>query len=312
MYTNRSVARRISRAFVVAALAFGAASQAFAAAIIIDNFSGTRVGTRAFVGNQGGGTGTAPTFTESAGGGAIRLTPGNSIVSGTLTYTPASTLDLTGGGTNDQFLVEFISVIADNGLPLQGLSNLVITVNTASGTPRQKAGLGITNGQGNIAIPFSTFTGTGNFNAVTSIVLAFFSQTNNSNGNGTITLDRVWASPLAGAVPTAPAASFTPLSGSPTGTTPINYTLAFSNNQGAAPITDLTSGDIALSGTAGATTATITGAGSSYNVAGKRHDGRRHRYPHPWREYHYRPVAAGESRRRNQHHRQLRASACIH
>lgn len=250
---------------VVGVLAF--TGEAFAAAIIIDNFSGTNVGTRSFVGNQGGGIGTAPTLTLTpAGGGAIRMQPQNSIVSGTLTYTPGGTIDLTGGGTNDQFLVEFISVIADNGLPLQGLSNLSITVNTTTGA-RQKAGLGITNGQGNMAFPFTTFTGTGNFSQVTSIVLAFFSQTNQSAGWGTITLDRVWASPPAGAVPTAPSPNFTALSASPTGISPINFTLAFNNNQGAAPIAGLASGDLVLSGSALPTTATITGSGASYNVA---------------------------------------------
>ena len=263
--TSQTLMRRVALSGLFFVCAF-AASQTFAAAIIIDNYSGTRVGTRTFVGNQGGGVGTAPTFTEANGGGAIRLQPQNSIVSATLTYTVAGTIDLTGGGTNDQFLVEFISVIADNGLPLQGLSNLSITVNTTTGA-RQKAGLGITNGQGNMAFPFSTFTGTGNFNAVTSIVLAFFSQTNLSAGWGTITLDRVWASPAAGAVPNAPSGNFTPITVSPTGNPTINYTLSFINNQGAAPVTGLTGSDITLSGTALPTTAIVTGSGSSYNVA---------------------------------------------
>ncbi|MEP7154492.1 MAG: putative Ig domain-containing protein [Betaproteobacteria bacterium] len=265
-----SAFRNLTRLAFVGMLAMGAmgaASQALAAAIIIDNFSGTRqAGTRVFTSTQGGGMGTAPTFTEANGGGAIRMQPQNSIVTATLTYTPAATLDLTGGGTNTQFLVEFISVLADNGLPLQGLSNLTITVNTITG-PRQKAGLGVFQNQGNMAFPFTQFTGSGNFAQVTSIVLAFSSQTNVSSGWGTITLDRVWASPTAGAVPTPPGAGFTAITATPTGSTTINYALAFSNNQGAAPIIGLTNTDITISGTAGATTLVVTGSGSSYNVA---------------------------------------------
>uniref|UniRef100_UPI0033658B4A hypothetical protein n=1 Tax=Candidatus Albibeggiatoa sp. nov. BB20 TaxID=3162723 RepID=UPI0033658B4A len=48
----------------------------------------------------------------------------------------------------------------------------------------------------------------------------------------------------------------------PTNGTPIDFTVVFSE-----PVTDFTTGDIALSGTAGATTTTVTGSGTTYNVA---------------------------------------------
>ena len=48
----------------------------------------------------------------------------------------------------------------------------------------------------------------------------------------------------------------------PTGTSPINFTVVFS-----APVTDFATGDVTLSGTAGATTAIVTGSGTTYNVA---------------------------------------------
>jgi hypothetical protein len=47
----------------------------------------------------------------------------------------------------------------------------------------------------------------------------------------------------------------------PTSSSPINFTVVFSE-----PVSDFTSG-VSLSGTAGATTATITGSGTTYNVA---------------------------------------------
>ena len=48
----------------------------------------------------------------------------------------------------------------------------------------------------------------------------------------------------------------------PTGVSPINFTVMFSE-----PVSDFVMGDVALSGTAGATTATVTGSNTTYNVA---------------------------------------------
>jgi hypothetical protein len=48
----------------------------------------------------------------------------------------------------------------------------------------------------------------------------------------------------------------------PTNASPINFTVVFSE-----VVTDFATGDVSLSGTAGATTATVTGSGTTYNVA---------------------------------------------
>lgn len=48
----------------------------------------------------------------------------------------------------------------------------------------------------------------------------------------------------------------------PTFTSPINFTVVFSTS-----VADFATGDVVLSGTAGATTATVTGSGTTYNVA---------------------------------------------
>jgi hypothetical protein len=50
--------------------------------------------------------------------------------------------------------------------------------------------------------------------------------------------------------------------GDPTNASPINYTVVFS-----APVSDFATGDVTLSGTAGATSAIVTGSGTTYNVA---------------------------------------------
>ncbi len=48
----------------------------------------------------------------------------------------------------------------------------------------------------------------------------------------------------------------------PTSTSPINFTVVFSES-----VADFATGDVSLSGTAGAATATVTGSGTTYNVA---------------------------------------------
>ncbi len=48
----------------------------------------------------------------------------------------------------------------------------------------------------------------------------------------------------------------------PTNVSPINFTVEFSES-----VSDFTTGDVTLGGTAGATTATVTGSGTTYNVA---------------------------------------------
>jgi hypothetical protein len=53
-----------------------------------------------------------------------------------------------------------------------------------------------------------------------------------------------------------------PLQADPAAASPINFRVEFSDN-----VTGFTTGDITLSGTAGATTAVVTGSGSLYNVA---------------------------------------------
>src|SRR4051794_8366632 len=88
------------------ALSIATSTASLAAAIIIDNFSGTQqLGPRTVTTSQGGGIGTPPTVVQQTGWGVITFTPVNSIVSATLKYTPAGQADLTGGGTNDQFLM---------------------------------------------------------------------------------------------------------------------------------------------------------------------------------------------------------------
>ncbi|HVY35718.1 MAG TPA: polysaccharide deacetylase family protein, partial [Candidatus Paceibacterota bacterium] len=56
--------------------------------------------------------------------------------------------------------------------------------------------------------------------------------------------------------------SSAPAQADPTSSSPINFTVVFSES-----VSDFATGDVTLSGTAGATTATVTGSGTTYNVA---------------------------------------------
>jgi hypothetical protein len=53
-----------------------------------------------------------------------------------------------------------------------------------------------------------------------------------------------------------------PSQADPANASPVNFTVVFSE-----PVTDFATGDVTLSGTAGATTAVVTGGGTTYNVA---------------------------------------------
>ena len=68
----------------------------------------------------------------------------------------------------------------------------------------------------------------------------------------------------AGADTTPPTVTINQAAGQrdPTNASPINFTVVFSE-----PVADFATGDVTLDGTAGATTATVTGSGTTYNVA---------------------------------------------
>jgi hypothetical protein len=87
-----------------------------------------------------------------------------------------------------------------------------------------------------------------------------FQLTGSSSHTAQVELDNLAATP-ATTVPTVTInqASF---QADPTNASPINFTVVFSE-----PVTDFATGDVTLGGTAGATTAVVTGSGTTYNVA---------------------------------------------
>ncbi|MEG4916550.1 DUF4347 domain-containing protein, partial [Microcoleus sp. B7-D4] len=85
-----------------------------------------------------------------------------------------------------------------------------------------------------------------------------------TKNNATLTLNGVAATTGVLVDGVAPTVTINQATGQtdPTSTSPINYTVTFSE-----PVTGFDAADIDLSGTAGATTATVTGSGANYNVA---------------------------------------------
>ncbi len=117
-----------------------------------------------------------------------------------------------------------------------------------------------------------TYTPAANFNGTDSFTYkanngTFDSNTANVNINVTaIPTPTPTPSPSPTPVPdtTAPTVTINQAAdqSDPTGSSPINFTVVFSES-----VTNFATGDVTLSGTAGATTATVTGSGTTYNVA---------------------------------------------
>jgi hypothetical protein len=104
--------------------------------------------------------------------------------------------------------------------------------------------------------------------------LASLNGTVELNFAGTVTIDDTAGNPLPGTEPsideayvldnTSPTVTVEQAAGQadPTGASPINFTVVFSED-----VDDFVTGDVSLSGTAGATTQLVTGSGTTYNVA---------------------------------------------
>src|SRR5205814_550904 len=131
------------------------------------------------------------------------------------------------------------------------------------------------------AVVQSGLTGSPSVSSVTGGPTVYTVTVSTGNGNGTLGLNLKSsgtgiADPAGNAISggftgqvytidkTPPAVTIDQASGQsdPTAATPINFTVVFSES-----VSDFATGDVTLSGTAGATTAAVTGSGTTYNVA---------------------------------------------
>ena len=123
-----------------------------------------------------------------------------------------------------------------------GTANATVSVDSSSGTTRTVTLSGMT-GNGTLGISIASGTATD-----------YAGNTAPAAGpSSTVTVDTI-----------VPSVTINQAAGQtdPTISTPISFTVVFSE-----PVTNFTTGDVSLSGSAGATTATVTGSGSTYSVA---------------------------------------------
>ena len=273
--------------------------------VVIDGFGSstaaqspfTRAVTALPLPNTSQGT---PEGTFSASNGLATMTmsgAGNAIAGTQLDYTPTNggSVDMTSGGNNTQVLVSFALV---NQIPVQGQFATGVTVfmsatDSAGGTAVEPSDSVGNYFAFNAAFPFTgpggfqctndicrtTEHGQLDFTHITDFSITFeYPASNTGGGSLTVEVNELWATPTGGAPPSFPSPTVTapdPAVAASGGT--VNFTVAFSDDQGAAPVTymppsniGLRGQDLTVSGTAfGAATPTVkvTGGPSTYNVA---------------------------------------------
>jgi CSLREA domain-containing protein len=148
---------------------------------------------------------------------------------------------LDGGVPGTTYLIEFFSNAACDGTNGEG-QTLVGSVNTEP-----------SNGNGDVSFTFQT-----------DAVLVGQIITATATDNSTNDTSEFSACAVLTGDSSSPTVTINQAEGQsdPTITAPINFTVVFSE-----AVNGFQTGDVTLSGTAGATTATVTGSGSSYNVA---------------------------------------------
>lgn len=276
--------RRLLAQAVVAALLVGGgvwvASPAVAAPapVIVDDFDGTVLGTRTVTTLPLPNTSTtAPgTFTQSGGSGTMTMGGyGNAAGGVQLAYSMPST-DLTSGGSNTQFMLDFASIQRTGTTPLDPTAAIISISVTGGGiTGTYSTGVGNT-GPFNVVLNFSCASGPcfspqPDFTHVTAIqVTVMYPRNHEATANTTTAvLNSIHTTPTGGAVPspatptvTGPATPAYALSGAT-----LSYHVHFASDGTSAPVYSLSSSGVSVTGTAGGIAGyTLAGSGADYTV----------------------------------------------
>ena len=276
-------------------------ASAVGAPVVIDGFGSSTAApspfTRAVTALPLPDTSTTPQGTFSAGNGLATMTmsgAGNGLSGTQLDYTPTSggSVDMTGDGNNTQVLVSFALV---NQVPVQGqfatgVNVFMSATDSSGGTAIEPIDAVGNYFAFNAAFPFAGFQCTNdtctntehgqlNFAQITHFSITFaYPSSDTGGGSLTVEVNELWATPTGGAPPSAPSPTVTapdPAVAVAGGT--VDFTVAFSDDEGAAPVTydppsntGLRGQGLTVSGTAfGAATprVTVTGGPSTYTVA---------------------------------------------
>src|SRR3954447_12796479 len=227
-------------------------------------------------------TSTTPpgTFSEADSVGSMSMSGlGNGTSGTTLTYRPTvgDSVDLSGGNSNAQIFVDFVAIQGNRGLTVW------LNVKDARGRVATSPSDGIGNTFAfNAAFPFALAVNTlfpPDFSHITEINVSFvYPATNTGGGSLQVQVNKIWATPVSGAQPTPPSPTMTaPATAIGVAGATVDFALAFSNNEGKAPVTynppstiGVRPQDLAVSGTAfdGATPkVVVTGGPSNYKVS---------------------------------------------
>ncbi|PFG36687.1 putative Ig domain-containing protein [Flavimobilis soli] len=211
----RSTAAQVVAVVLAAGVALVAAPVATAVAPVgLDDFSGNVRGVRTVETD-----GTA-SFTENGGKGVVRTThPGGGAPSSVTLRYAIPTADLTSGGSNGQFFLEFDSIVRSSPSPGEVAANIWITLVDSLGRESIAASSGISNAPDGYGIvrPLCDaaaagcsggFSGTADFTSVTEIAVTVAHPKNLDGANELVAvIDAIRTTPLAGAQP-APRAAY--------------------------------------------------------------------------------------------------------
>lgn len=283
--TRRYAASLLAAALVVAGgivvVAPATPAQAAGAPIVIDDFSGTTIGTRTVTNNPTrDSTSSQGTFTQANGVGTmVSHGNGNTVGNTTLEYTLAGPTDLTAGGNNKQFFLEFNSIHrawTDPATENDLAAIIGVEIFDSSGR-RGNFSTGIINTLGqNIVLNWvcdaggACFSGNADFTKTSRIVVTVSSPTNYApNRPLTTELNIIRTTPLGGVQPPAPRVGITPVSSTVMSVDPktVSFDVAFFADGAAREVSGFDASDVTVSGTAGPLSpVTVTGGPSEYVV----------------------------------------------
>ncbi len=252
--------------------------------VVIDGFGSSTAApspfTRAVTALPAPNSSTTPQGTFSASNGLATMTMsgnGNGTAGTELDYTPTSgsSVDMTGSGNNTQVLVSFalVNQVPAQGQPVDGVTVYMSATDSSGGTAIEPSDAVGNYFAFNAAFPFTGPNGFKcanticsdnehgqlDFTHITHFSITFVYPSQGSGGGSlTVEVNELWATPSGGAPPSSPSptVSAPATAVAPHGGT-VDFTVAFSDDQGAAPVTydppsdtGLRPQDLAVSGTA--------------------------------------------------------------
>ena len=253
-------------------------AQAVGAPVVIDDFGGTTRGVRT-VTVINTGTSPDPIFNQAGGVGTMQLNgSGNSATGIELGYTFPET-DLTVGGSNTQFFVEFASIQRTPEVVGEHAAAISISVTDATGaTGVYGTSIGNTDAW-NVVLNFACsagstcFTPQVDFSRVTEMTLTVSYPRNlDPTHSTTVKVDALRTTPTGGVAPTPPAPRITAPATTAgtlyaTSGTVVEFPVRFESDQTPVDVTGLDASDLLPIGTAtGSALLGLSGSGSAYTV----------------------------------------------